>query len=228
MRVERREALFGRHRARPCLDAFDQARPVFPAVGIFRKARIAHPLGVADHLHQALKSFLAGDRHHHVAVRRLDRTEHRPLRRLHLELRPLQFVQRQAQHGFQHRDVDMLALPGCVALIQRRRDGAERVDAGQHVGMVDAAIVRPASPGLVGQMRHLIARGRVNHRRIGRQLGRRPGLAVSRDRAIDQLRVELTQRGMIELQSPHHAWPEILHQHVRGRDQPADRLRSLR
>jgi hypothetical protein len=31
---------------------------------------------------------------------------------------------------------------------------------------------------------------------------------------------------MIELQSPHHAWTKILHQYVRGRDQPADRLRS--
>ena len=227
MLVERRETLPGRHGARPRLDTFHQAGPVFPAVGIFREARIAHPFRVTDHLHQALKGFLAGDRHHHIAVRRLDRTEHWPLRRLHLELRPLQFVQRQAQHRFQHRDVDMLALPGCPALIQRRRDGAERVDAGEHVGVVDAAIIRPASSRLVRQMRHLIAGGRVNHRRIGRQLGRRPGLAISRDRAINQFRVELMQRGMIELQSPHHAGAEIFHQHVRGRDEAANGFGAL-
>ena len=77
-------------------------------------------------------------------------------------------------------------------------------------------------------MRHLVAGGRVNHRRIGRQFGGRPGLAVSGDRAIDQFRVGLMQRGIIELQSPHHAGTEILHQHVRGRDQPANRLQSRR
>ena len=57
--------------------------------------------------------------------------------------------------------------------------------------MIDAAIVRPGAPGLVGQMRHLVAGGRMDHRRIGRQFRRRPGLAVSGDRAIDQFRIEL-------------------------------------
>ena len=60
------------------------------------------------------------------------------------------------------------------ALVQRRRDGTERVDAGEHVGVIDAAIVRPGAPGLIGEMRHLIARGRMNHRRIGRQFRRGP------------------------------------------------------
>ena len=121
----------------------------------------------------------------------------------------------------------MLALPGCRALIQRRRDRAERIDAGEHVGVIDAAIVRPASSGLVGQMRHLIAGGGMDHRRIGRQFRRRPGLAVSGDRAIDQLRIELMQRGIVELQSPHHARAKILDQHIGGRDQPANRFHSL-
>ena len=189
--VQRREALFGRHRARPRLDAAHQAGPVLAAIGIDRKARIANPFGMADHLHQALEGLLAGDRDHDITVRGFDRPEHRPLSRLHLELRPLHFVQRQAQHRFQHRDVDVLALPAAVALIQRRADGAERIDAGEHVGVIDAAIVRPAAPGLIGEMRHLVAGGGMDDRRIGRQFGRRPGLAVAGDRAIDQFRIEL-------------------------------------
>ena len=39
-------------------------------------------------------------------------------------------------------------------------------------------------------MRHVVAGGGVDDRRIGRQFGRRPGLAVAGDRAIDQLRIE--------------------------------------
>jgi hypothetical protein len=119
----------------------------------------------------------------------------------------------------------MLALPGCRALIQRRRDGAEPIDAGEDVGVIDAAIIRPATSGLVGEMRHLISGGRVNHRRIGRQLRRRSGLAVSRDRAINQFWIRFMQRGVVELQSPHHARAEILDQHVRGRDEAADGLK---
>ena len=137
------------------------------------------------------------------------------------------FVQGQAQHRFQHRHVDMLAFLIDRALVQRRRDRAERIDAGEDVGVIDAAIVRPASSGLICKVRHLIARGGVDHRRIGRQFRRRPGLAVSGDRAIDQLRIELAQRSIVELQSPHHARAEILDQHVGACDQTANRFHSL-
>ena len=118
-------------------------------------------------------------------------------------------------------------LPGGRALVQRRRDGAERIDAGEDVGVIDAAIVRPAASGLIGEMRHLVAGGGVNHRRIGRQFRRRAGLAVAGDRAEDQFRVEFMQRSVVELQPPHHAGTKILDQHVRGRDQPANGFQAL-
>ena len=182
---------------------------------------------MADHLHQALEGLLAGDRDHHIAVGRLDRAEHRPLRRLHRELRPLQLVQRQAQHQFQHRDVDVLALPGRRALIERRGDRAEGVGAGDDVGMIDAAIVRPAAAGLIGEMRHVVAGGGMDHRRVGRQLGRGTGLAVARDRAIDQLWIDLAAAIIVEPQPAHHAGAEVLDQDIGGRDQPAHRLAAL-
>ena len=118
--------------------------------------------------------------------------------------------------------------PAAGALVQRRRDRAERIDAGQHVGMIDAAIIRPGAPGLIGQMRHLVAGGRMDHRRIGRQFRRRPGLAVAGDRAVDQFRIERVQRSVIELQPPHHAGTKILDQHVGVRDQPANGFDPLR
>ena len=118
----------------------------------------------------------------------------------------------------------MLAEPGAVALIQRRRNRAEGIDAGEHVGVIDAAIVRPASPGLIGQVSHLVTGGGVDDRRIGRQFRRWPGLAVSGDRTIDQFRIEPFQRVVVELQPAHHAGAKILDQHVGARDQPADDL----
>ncbi|MGY4426754.1 hypothetical protein ACVWY2_009203 [Bradyrhizobium sp. JR6.1] len=61
----------------------------------------------------------------------------------------------------------------------------------------------------------------MDHRRVGRQFRRRAGLAVAGDRAEDQLRIDVADRGIVELEPAHHAGAEILHQHVGGRDQPA-------
>jgi len=43
--VQRRQALFRGHRARPLLHAIHQASPIIPAVGIYAKARVADPAG---------------------------------------------------------------------------------------------------------------------------------------------------------------------------------------
>ena len=212
---------------RPGFDAIHQCRPVVAAVAIARKARIADPFGMADHAHQALKRFFARDRQHDIAIGGRDRAEHRPRGRRHRELRPLHLVERQGQHQFQHRHVDVLAFAGDRALVERGRDGAERIGAGEDVGMIDAAIIRPLAARLVGEMRHVVTGGGMDDGRIGRQLRRGAGLAVARDRAIDQFRVERAQRLMIELQAAHHAGAEILDQDVRGCDQAAHRLCAL-
>ena len=64
----------------------------------------------------------------------------------------------------------------------------------------------------------------MNDRRISRQFGRWPGLAVARDRAVDQFRIEIAQAGVVQLQAPHHAGAEILDQNIGGRDQSANDL----
>ena len=225
--VQLGETSFGRDRPRPSLDAVHQVRPIVAAIRIVDKARVVHPFRTADHLHQALEGFFAGDRDHDKAVQRFDRTVHRPRGRLNLELRPLQFIQGEAQHQFQHRHVDMLAASGDGALVERRRNRAERVDAGQDVGMVDAAIIRPAAAGLIGEMRHVVTGCRVNDRGIGRQFGGGTGLAISGDRAIDQFRIERVQGRVIEPQAAHHAGSEIFDQNVSAREQPADELQFL-
>ncbi len=163
-----------------------------------------------------------------MAIRGLHRAEHRPARRGYRELRPLHFVQGQTEHGLQHRDIDVLTPARRLPLIQRCRDRAERINAGDHVCMIDTTVVRPRPPRLVRQVGHVVAGRRMDHGRIGRQFGRRTGLAVSRNRAIDQLRLERLQRGVVELEPPHDTRTEILDKNIRGRDQAANDLRRLR
>ena len=73
------------------------------------------------------------------------------------------------------------------------------------------------------------ARG-VDDHRVGGALGRRPALAVARDRAVDELRIERAHRFLAEAEPLHHAGPEVLDQHVGLADQAAhqgDRLGPL-
>ena len=90
------ETFFGRDRPRPAFHALHQFGPMAAPVGIFRETRVLDPFGMPRGAHQALKGLFAGDRHHHIAIRRLDRAEHRPAWRRHVELRVLDFVRRQA------------------------------------------------------------------------------------------------------------------------------------
>src|SRR2546430_4452682 len=66
------------------------------------------------------------------------------------------------------------------------RSRAEGVSAGDDVGMIDPTVIRTAPSRLIGEMRHIVAGRRMDHRRVGRQFGRRAGLAISGDRAVDQ------------------------------------------
>ncbi len=224
MFVQFGEAFRGRDGARPGLDAVHQILPVIAPIGIFRKARIADPFRMSGSSHKTLEGLFAGDGHHHISVRGLERAEHRSARRCHRKLRPLDFVRCQAEHRFQHRDVDVLTFLTELALVQGRRNRAKGIDAREDVGVINSAIVRPVSPGLVRQMGHVVTRGGMDDRRIGRQFRRRPGLAVSGNRTIDQLRIESLQGCVVELQSSHDAGAEIFNDDVRARDKPADRV----
>ncbi len=67
----------------------------------------------------------------------------------------------------------------------------------------------------------------MDDRRVGRQLGRRPGLTVSGDRTIDQLWIELPQRAIVQVQSSHHAGAEIFDENIRFRHQLPDGLNGV-
>jgi hypothetical protein len=49
-----------------------------------------------------------------------------------------------------------------------------------------------------------------------------PGGAEAGDRAVDQARVDRPQRRVADAQAIHHAWPEILHNHVRLCGEPVN------
>ena len=62
----------------------------------------------------------------------------------------------------------------------------------------------------------------MDHGRIGRGQRLRPGLAIAGDRAVDETRIGLAQRGEVQPEPRHDAGPEIFHQYVAGRNQILD------
>ena len=138
----------------------------------FGKARVRDPVLAACRRGHPLEGALAGHGHADVAVGGRHGPEDRP-RRLwrHLELGGLRLAERDAQHALEHGDVEVLALAGRMALVQRRGDGAEGVGAGHDVGDVDAAVVRTLPAGLVGEVGEIEARGGMDHGRVGGKVG---------------------------------------------------------
>ena len=69
---------------------------------------------------------------------------------------------------------------------------------------------------------------RLNGTVVGRRLGRRAGLAVARDRTIDQVGLDCLHRLIPEAEAVDHARPEVLHHDVGVLDQPSDDFESAR
>ncbi|MNI74917.1 hypothetical protein D3C73_1310320 [compost metagenome] len=66
---------------------------------------------------------------------------------------------------------------------------------------------------------------RLKHRIIAGSVGIRAGLAVSRQRNIDQLRVGDPQGGSVKTEASQIAGDEVLNQHISiGRERPDARL----
>ena len=204
-----------RQRARPILELVHELDPVRAAIQVLLEAWVGDPVHAAGSFRDALECALARNGDMDVAVLGRDRAEHMALgRRRDLELSRLDLGQCQRQHALEHRDVDVLALAGGIALVERRHDCAEGVRAGQDVGDVDAAVFRLRPAGLIGHVGHVVARSGVDHRGVGRKLGRRAGLAVARDRAVDKARVDLFELGVGEAQPPGNARAVILDENV--------------
>ncbi len=222
MLLERRHAFLDRERPGPGLELVDELPPVHAPVLVPLEARVGQPVAPAGRRRHVLEGALAGGRQHDIAVPGLDRPVHRPRRRLEIELRAVDLAQQHADQGLEHRHIDHLALAGGVALVQRRQDGAHRIGAAGIVGDEDSAIVRPRAALLVGGMRHVVAGRGMDHRRIGGTARRRPGLAVTRDAAVDEPGIDLGQLGIVEAQPLHHARPVVLDDDVDDRDQLPD------
>src|SRR5215212_11641940 len=116
----------------------------------------------------------------------------------------------------------MIALPSLLAGVERR---CHRL-CGEHGGGL-VAYDRADHLRTVGYWLRLDigkARQRLNDRIIDALLHIRAGLADAADRDIDQARMALAQLVDAETEALHGAGPEILHQHIRLRDQLGEDL----
>ncbi|MBN8973510.1 MAG: hypothetical protein J0H51_16040 [Rhizobiales bacterium] len=123
-----------------------------------------------------------------------------------------------------HRDVDVLSLAVAFAFQQRRQRPHRREHAGRQIADRDAArlLDRP-NFGMTEQK----ARERLIRDVMRGPIAIRAILPESRDRHINQPRIELRHRLVTEAEARHSAGTISLHQHVGGRDQAAQMLLAL-
>ena len=119
-----------------------------------------------------------------------------------------------ADGGIDQRGIDIAALAGALAPLQRRQDADHRIDAGEdvrhrHAGAGRLAVRRAGQRHEAADaLRHQIVAGA---RRI------RPGLAEAGDRAIDQARAGRREARIVEAEFLQAADLEVLDQDVRLR-----------
>ncbi len=121
--------------------------------------------------------------------------------------------------GIQERDVDVLSFPAPFPFLQRGEDGDRRVQACRHVDDGKADLHRrpfdragDAHDPALGLDDEIVA-GAVT---VG------PGLAVTRDRTVDQTRVPRAQGLIPDSPFVHRAGVKVLHEHVGPLGQPLD------
>ena len=118
--------------------------------------------------------------------------------------------------GVQHADVDLLPLPGQVAMPQRRQDADAAIQPGEQVGHRHADLLRQPV-GLAGQAHD--AAHRLDQAVVARPRRIRPGLAEAGDRAVDQPRKPGMQLLVAQAVFRQRADLEVLHQDVAAGDQ---------
>src|SRR5437773_3458659 len=151
-----------------------------------------------------------------VAGLRRDLAVHEPARRLEVEHR---------HHRLEERGVDPLALAGPLALEQRNQDALGQEEPGREIGHRDA----DPHGALTGQPgdRHEPAHA-LGDLVVARPLGVRAGLAEAGDRAVDDPRIDLRQRLVVDAEPLLHVRPEVLDDDVGARRQLLDDLDAAR
>ena len=217
------------------LDLRLQLQPVAHPVGVAGKARVAGKLRFACHLAEAGELRIVADGKDEGPVAcRIGVVGHdggmgiAPARR-HIAVGEAgdALVDQPGDLGVEQGDVEMLALAGGAAVMQRGEDGVGGIHAAHHVGDADAGLgrlaafrIRPA--GERHQPAHpldeKVVAGPV---RIGAVL------AEAGDRAIDEAGIFRRQRLVAEPAASKVADLEILHQHIGAARQPAHQGNAL-
>ncbi len=201
---------------------------VADAVVVGGEAVVGREPGPADRLAELRPEMLGGDRDDGVAVGGrerlvgddvLDPAPH-PVRRIAGGKGEQGGVAVERGLCVQQREVELLAHAVAErALDQRREHGLGGVVARGEVGDRDPDPDRPAV-GLAGD-RHHPALG-LDHEVVGRAVAVGPPLAVAGDVGINQPRVALGQRGVVEVPLVGLAHPEVVQEHVGAVGQPAE------
>ena len=150
------------------------------------------------------------------------------LARALLHAAPLQQVERLARHHgshhSEHGDIDVLAEPGSLRLVQRRQQSdhteQRRVQVGERHSHAHGRISS-------GSGRHHDSAQRLDD---GVHCLARAGLAVgakSRDRAIDNARIDLAREGVARANAVERAAAQVLHHHVSSANQVGEHFPSL-
>ena len=163
------------------------------------KARIGSPFGVTGDGTKARKLAVVTNGQQHRAVLGFKiAVRHQARMTIALALGRLPGVQKArrlvGQNGHAHIEqthINMLALPGAMAHLNGRQDGAKCIDASEHIGKRHAHALRCAAGralGFAGDTHHA-AHG-LDHQVVTGALGVRAGLAETGYRAINQARIK--------------------------------------
>ena len=231
--VEARDDLLGRQRSERVDDQRAQLFARGAALRVGRKALLAGERGLQQHLVAERRplALVLQAQHHHLAVAggertvRIDRRVARAgaRRRRRAVHRVVERVVHPLDQRFEHRDVDVLAAPGLLAVQERREDVRVRVHAGGDVGDRQARLRRL----LLGARDRDEAGLALDQQVVGLLVAVRAVVAVAGDVADDDAGLVRRQRVVRQAEARRRARRQVLHDDVgRFDDQPLeDRLR---
>src|SRR5712671_3871938 len=121
------------------------------------------------------------------------------------------------EQGRRHRHVDILALPGCLATMERREDGDDRLQSGIDVGMRQAIGARLLQ-GLTIVPNAVLGKTSFGLHRwcICHPAAPGPTLAVTGDRCVDQPRIALPQGLVVKAEEAKRPRTKVLHHDIGG------------